>query len=61
MITTTVMRRVLAKLEAETLQSGFNQERRAARLQALRLLRGNDGLMADLSASLNDETRGVGS
>lgn len=67
MITTTVMRRVLAKLEAAKpgpshWGPGDNKATRdlcETRL-TLRRLQANDALIADLASALNFETRGVG-
>ena len=65
MITTTVMRRVLARLESETRDAAKRQGvavlgRHNSRLYALGLLQNDDKLIADLADALNFETRGVG-
>jgi hypothetical protein len=72
-ITTTVIRRVLAKLEAADLEAihrtdgvsdtaakAVNETARAS-CKANRVLQGDGVLLARMVRALNDETRGVGS
>ena len=67
MITTTVMRRVLARLESEAhtvaARANANSEDYFAarnRRDTFRRMQGDDSLIADLAAALNFETRGAG-